>query len=1078
MEKRLMMLLVGLFLSLGMALAQTQISGTVTSSEDGQPIIGASVKVEGTKMGTVTDVDGNFSLSAPANSKLEISYIGMVSKIITVKGKDLKVVLSPDNKTLDEVMVVAYGTEKRSAFTGSAKVIGADEIGKVQVTNAVDALKGQVAGVQINSVSGQPGSASSVRIRGISSVNAGNSPLIVLDGVAYDGDINTITPSDIESMTVLKDAASTALYGARGSNGVILITTKKGKNGTGTITVDAKWGSNSRAVPNYNMVKSPAKYYEMWYSSLKSYAMKNKGLSSDAAAAWANKNLINSTSYGLGYNVYTIPSGESMIGSDGKLNPNAKLGSVYTYKGNQYTLTPDNWSDATFKHSLRQEYTVSGSGASDRGSFYTSFNYLNYDGITTSSSYERYSGRVKADYKVKDWLKMSGNANFSHYTQNNTGQDEGSSSSSGNVFALTKMGPIYPLYIRDGNGNIMFDKNSGINYYDYGDGKVNGLNRPYLSQSNPLSSLQLDENKVVGNMVNTTLSADVTLPYGFKFTSTNNATVDEDRQTNTTNPFYGQYTASNGIVYKYSYRYFTYDLQQLLNWSQSYGKNTISAVLGHDYYSRNYAYLEGDKNNQYSPSNDELAGAINVGSTNSYQRDYNNEGYFFRALYDYDNKYHGEFSVVRQASSRFAKDNRWGDFWSAGTSWVISKEKWFKVDWVDELRAKLSYGQTGNDNIGNDVIGYDLYSNVYDIVNSDGNPGLVVRSVKGNSGISWETNKELNFGIESSLFKGRLNVTLDGFSRKTANMLYEFTYPLSYGYTSYYDNIGDMMNNGFEADINGDIIQTKDLRWSANANFTYVHNYLSYLPDSKKTITVDGIQGYTNKNFFLGQGKSVFTWYLPQYAGVDPKTGAALYYKTTTDDKGNQTTTTTTTASEATYHLCGSAMPEIYGGFGSSLAWKGLDFSVSFAYQIGGKIYDSDYQSLMGATRGEAFSTDLYNAWTPENTNTNIPRIMFNDDDASAESDRWLTNASYLSLQNVTLGYTFPKQWVSRIGLGTLRVYVTADNVWVWSHRKGLDPRQAVYGDDHQYTTYSAGEGNSSFAPGIRTISGGLTVTF
>jgi hypothetical protein len=309
-------------------------------------------------------------------------------------------------------------------------------------------------------------------------------------------------------------------------------------------------------------------------------------------------------------------------------------------------------------------------------------------------------------------------------------------------------------------------------------------------------------------------------------------------------------------------------------------------------------------------------------------------------------------------------------------------------------------------------------------------------------------------------------------------MLYEFTYPLSYGYTSYYDNIGDMMNNGFEADINGDIIQTKDLRWSANANFTYVHNYLSYLPDSKKTITVDGIQGYTNKNFFLGQGKSVFTWYLPQYAGVDPKTGAALYYKTTTDDKGNQTTTTTTTASEATYHLCGSAMPEIYGGFGSSLAWKGLDFSVSFAYQIGGKIYDSDYQSLMGATRGEAFSTDLYNAWTPENTNTNIPRIMFNDDDASAESDRWLTNASYLSLQNVTLGYTFPKQWVSRIGLGTLRVYVTADNVWVWSHRKGLDPRQAVYGDDHQYTTYSAGEGNSSFAPGIRTISGGLTVTF
>ena len=376
MEKRLMMFLACLFLSLGMAIAQTQISGVVTSMEDGQPIIGASIKVVGTNTGTVTDVEGAFTLSVPANAKLEVSYIGMQSKLVKASSR-MKIALDSDDKTLDEVMVVAYGTQKKSAFTGSASVVGADAIGKVQVTNAVDALKGKAAGVQIYSATGQPGATPTIRIRGVNSINAGNNPLIVLDGTPYDGSLNNINPLDVESMTVLKDAASTALYGARGGNGVILITTKEGKKGKdAVITVDAKWGSNSKATPEYKKITSPERYYEMWYKGLYNYAVDKQGLTANDAWQFANNNMINSKSYGLGYNVFTIPTGESLIGTNGKLNPNATLGNTVSYNGNNYYITPDDWVNETYNNSLRQEYSISASASNEKSNFYSSVNYL------------------------------------------------------------------------------------------------------------------------------------------------------------------------------------------------------------------------------------------------------------------------------------------------------------------------------------------------------------------------------------------------------------------------------------------------------------------------------------------------------------------------------------------------------------------------------------------------------------------------------------------------------------------------------------------------------------------------------
>ena len=389
MKKRLTLFFVSLFLCVGTALAQTKVTGTVLSQEDGQPIIGAAVKVVGTQTGALTDVNGVFSVSLPNGKKqLEISYLGFESKVVTAKA-GMRVFLKTDAKMVDEVIVVAYGTQKKSSFTGSAAVLGSEEIGKVQVTNAVDALKGKAAGVQIYSTSGQPGTTPTIRIRGVNSINADSDPLLVLDGAPYDGSLNDINPADVESMTVLKDAASTSLYGARGGNGVILITTKSGKRGKdATITFDAKWGSNQQATPNYKVVNNPAKYYEKYYSSLNLYAQDKLGYNANEAWQWANQAMIaNSGDFTLGYNVYNVPEGQLLIGQNGKLNPNATLGRVVTYAGEQYLLTPDDWEKEVYSNGLRQEYTVSANGATERSTFYLSANYLNNEGITTGSDY-------------------------------------------------------------------------------------------------------------------------------------------------------------------------------------------------------------------------------------------------------------------------------------------------------------------------------------------------------------------------------------------------------------------------------------------------------------------------------------------------------------------------------------------------------------------------------------------------------------------------------------------------------------------------------------------------------------------
>ncbi len=1061
--KKLFLFLVAVITFCLSASAQSRtVSGVVYSAQDNEPLIGATVLGVGSEVGTVTDADGRFTLSLPDKvKKIKVSYVGMHTKELPITTGEMSISLDNAN-VLDEVIAVAYGSAKRSAFTGSAAVLDASQIEAVQVTNPLDALKGRVAGVQMNTASGQPGDHDTkILIRGISSINAGTEPLIVLDGTPYAGDINNISSQDIETMTVLKDAASNALYGARGANGVILITTKKGKAGEARVTLDAKWGSNSRATKDYDVITSPGQYYELIGTALGNYGAAN-GVADPLA--FANRNLIGV----LGYQTFTIPQGENMLVDGFKLNPNATLGYMYTNpeSGQQFWLTPDKWVDHAYKNSLRQEYNVSVSQATDKSNFYASFSYLNNEGIVANSGYERLTGRLTADVQAKPWLKMGANMSYTHFEAKTLG-DDGSDSSSGNLFAIAnQVAPIYPLFIRDANKQIMKDA-YGNTMYDYGDSyEILGLSRPVFGNSNALSQAILDKDKSEGNAFTATGFFEVRFLKDFKFTSNNTVNVNESRSTQVTNPFYGQYASSNGQVYKYHTRTMDYAFQQLLTWTRAFGLHNVNVLLGHENYWNKYSYLYASRTNMLLPDNEELNGAIIDNGTGSYVTNYNNEGYFGRVNYDYDSKYFGSVSFRRDASSRFHPDHRWGSFWSLGGAWLISKEEWFQAPWVNTLKLKASYGEQGNDNIGNF-----RYVNMYEIINAGGYPG-VVPTTKGNPDITWEKGGNFNAGVEFSLFEDRLSGSVEGFIRKTSDMLFSFPLPGSYGYTSYYDNIGDMINRGFEIDLTGRILTLRDFTWDASLNLTWYKNKISRLPEERKTLEVDGVYGYNSGGYFYGEGESLYTWYMPKYAGVDKETGASLWYRDEVDANGKVTGRTTTSVyNDADYYLCGTALPHTYGGFGTSATYKGFDFSIDFNFQLGGKVFDSDYASLMssptGNTMGRALHKDILNSWSADNKGSNIPRFQYNDQYSGGTSDRFLISASYLSLSNINFGYTLPENLVRKAFLQKVRVYLTADNVALWSKRKGLDPRQSI----------SGASTNAYYAP-IRTISGGINIVF
>lgn len=1115
--KKLFLLLAVIIAFTLSAVAQTQnVTGVVVSADNGEPLIGATVMGVGTQIGVVTDIDGNFAISVPASTKkLSVSYVGMKTVEAPITKGKMTISLEGSN-VLDEVITVAYGTAKRSAFTGSASVLDASKIEAVQVSNPADALSGKVAGVQLTNASGAPGSSPTIRIRGISSINAGNSPLFIVDG-APAADINNISTMDIESMTVLKDAASNALYGARGANGVVLITTKKGK-GNARVTFDARLGQNSRATKDYDIITDPKQYYEVFaqavgrnlldaskfwdldpksYESAEAYDAARQRIFDNAMSdlnEMMNPSMAPATGL-LGYNVYTTPNGEQMFipgtGTDLAglhMNPNSTLGRLITGpNGQQYWIQPDNWINNAIRNSLRQEYNMSVSQATDKSSFYASVSYLNNEGIINNSGFERFTGRLNADIMAKPWLKVGANMLFSHYSSKYI-SDDGDGASSGNILAVAnQIAPIYPLYIRDANKAIMKDQ-FGNTMYDYGDAKSPfGLVRPAYTQANPICENVLNVDKSNGNAFTATGFAEIRFLNDFKFTSNNTVNVDETRGNSVTNPFYGLYAAQNGIVAVEHSRYTNYNFQQLLNWTRQFDAHNVNVLLGHEAYRAESVNVYGTAHNMLLPSNEELSGTIQKDNNSSSKSNYNTEGYFSRVNYDYNGTYFASASFRRDATSRFHPKHRWGNFWSASAAWIISNEEFFQVPWVDILKAKASYGEQGNDNIGDF-----RYVNMYSIVNSNGVPAAVP-STMGNEKITWEKGGNFNSGVDFELFSSRLGGSVEYFYRKTTDMLFSFPLPPSYGYKSYYANVGDMANYGVEVDLHGDIIRTKDFTWSANANFTWYRNRIVRLPAQRRTLEVEGHGGYSSGNNFYAEGLPITTLYMKKWAGVDENTGKALWYKNEVtmtpkkDAEGNvikdadgkevmeKTTSVVTTDdySQASNFLCGKALPDAYGGFGTSVNYKGFDFAVQFNYQIGGQVYDSSYAGLVGSqnadSKGGAIHKDVLKAWTQENHSTAMPRYYFNTADQyfAASSSRFLTDASYISLQQINAGYTLPEKLTKKIDIAKVRLYVAADNVALWSKRQGLDPRQSITG----------GSSNANYSP-IRTVSGGINVQF
>ena len=1063
------------------------VSGTVKDA-NGDPVPAAGVLISGTSKGVVTDAAGQYSITAPSDAVLVFQALGFTPQSLPVLGNNVvNVVLQEDSEAIDETIVVAYGTSTKSSFTGSAAMVKEEVIEKKIATNVTSALAGSAPGVQVITSSGDPASNSpSIRIRGVGSMSASNAPLIIVDGVPYEGAISDINPSDVESMSVLKDASASAIYGHRGANGVILITTKKGKAGEAQVKFDARFGVNSRLIPQYDVIDDPAQYYETWYKKLYNKAYYATG---DVAAAYAaaDAQLLDKGNGGLGYMVYTVPDGELFIGRNFKVNPNATLG----YYNGLYYYTPDNWYEEAFHNGYRQEYNMSVSGSSNRFSYYASAGYLNDGGMVDNSNYKRYTGRINAEYQAKDWLRFTTNTTFSH-SDSQTPTYSSTWGSSGSIFYVCNtIAPIYPLYVRklDDAGNPYIVKENGRILYDansttLADGTTAVVRAG--TTGNAVRENAYDDQHQFADVLVGKWGVVATPIKGLTLTANIGVTADNTRYTELSSRFAAG-SGTDGVAYVQHSRMFTVNNQYLAEYKFNIGNNNFDILGGYEKYSRMVQYLYGQNDHLYDPYIAELNNADGHANENaySYTNRYMTDGFLGRAQYDYDGRYFLSASIRRDESSFFAKGHRWGTFGSVGGAWVVSKEGFMQnVDWADLLKVKVSYGVQGNDNLSSS--NYYPYANQYkhSYNEATGQYSISLDRV-GNENLTWETSHALNGGVDFELFHGYLNGSLEIFSRTTTDLLYNQDVPYSSGNPKSYipTNVGSINNKGFELSLDGNIVNTRNFNWSWNANFSHYKNVILSLDE---TVAKDGIK-YTGGIYEVGG--SLYDGYMYKFAGVRKSDGKALYYQkiyekdadgkpvwngkeTITDNFGDLSGSS---EHDDRYNI-GSFLPKLFGGFGTSINAYGFDFSAQFSYQLGGRYYDGTYQSYMHTqdNAGQVIHKDILLAWTPENPDTNVPRWDGDVLVAQTPVDRFVISSNYLSVNNVTLGYTLPGTLVQKIGLASMRVYVAGENLYVFSARKGVDPR---YSMGIGSMTSGSGFANNAYGT-MRNVTAGVTITF
>ena len=1081
--KKLGLFLAGLLLvGTQLAWAQTvRVSGTVTGADDGMPLPGVSVVVKGTTTGTATDMDGKYSLSVPENATLVFSYIGYATQEVALAGRTtVDVVMESGAEDIEEIVVTAYGTAKKSSLVGSATSIKAEKLESRPVTNVSNALAATTPGVQVTTSTGQPGASASIRIRGFGSVNASNAPLYVVDGAIYDGAIADISASDIQSVTLLKDAAATALYGSSAGNGVILITTKSGDNkekGKPWFTFSTQQGISMKGQKYYETA-SPKEHYRLRWQQWYNEGVYTNGWDKDRAAGYANQSVYEDLGveympftgiqrgYDASYQLTDDPaswSSPAIILPDGTVNPEIS--------GLKWGDDLD-WEKALHRKGYRQEYNISGGYNTDKLTSFMSAGYMKENGYMIGTSYDRFTSRANVSYKVNKWLRSGVNLSMSR--SHNEAPMTSSGSYTGNPFMWVQMmAPIYPIHVHDADGAYVLDA-SKKKQYDYSN------TRPYGGKFNPVQMAEIDKSYFDRDQIGNRVFVEVSPIEGLKLTANASYDLRVALEKVRYNNIMGN--QPQGRLYIYNYRNTSATFNQLAQYNRTFADDhNMELLAGHESYLYCSQYSTLSKDKMSILGYDEMGNFADMIGMNSSTTNYRKEGYFARASYDYNARYYLSASYRRDGTSRFAKDKRWGNFWSVGASWRLGNEAFMQdLSWVDELKLRASIGQTGNDGLDD----YWPYLTTFSFGQYNGNAAAVRLSAVGNSDLIWETQTAYDVALEFG-FLNRVSGTLEFFNKESKDLLFSVPVPTSSGISTISKNLGKVRNYGLEAEVNVTLLETDALRWDFNVNATVLRNKVLRLPDANRE---DGIRHLINDYTKMEEGRSIYDYYLYDYIGVDSRDGIAMWrvdfekYPEAADPANavkydivgaaGDSLTWTKDYRYAAEHFCGSPIPKVYGGFGTSLKWKGIEASVQFAYQLGGKAYDGTYANLMGTSKGGGYAVhvDMADAWKNPGDVTDIPRL-----DASTgyrfsspgPSDRWLVSSNALMLKSASIMYTLPKQWFEFVGVAGLKVGITGENLWLLSARRGLNP----------FGSY-AGVTGTSYYDFARIFTGVVNITF
>lgn len=1041
---------------------QKDVTGTVTDSQ-GLSLPGVNVLVQNTNRGTQTDFDGNYTISVATGERLVFSYVGFATQIVTVgAGNNYDAVLAVDAAALEEVIVTGFGNVSKTAYTGSAKVVSGELISKKSFTNVSQALAGEAAGVQVFNTSGQPGSVSTIRIRGFGSINGSQEPLYVVDDAPFGGSLNDINPNDIKSVTVLKDASATSLYGARGANGVVVITTKKGQGDR--LSASFKTGINYQGVDRYETLRSPEEYIgTSWEGIYQRGLLENDG---DQAAAvdYANRNLFEGDNEDVSdispiYNMWNIAD-SGALGVSELIDPNT--GTVRPGVTRRYT--PENWEDFALQSSNRSEANVSLSNSGKNSSIYTSVGFIDDIGYASNTDYQRVNARVTANNKLRDFVDMTTSLNYSQSESNNNGTGESSSSQ---FWWIDNLPPIYPLYRRDAAGDRIPDPIYGGFLFDYGieDGRGFGFATNGVADSQINISNSKDNSVNVNNDLKITLFEGLTLENNFAY----QYFMSDD--TDLSEPFYSPSKGEGGRIIRSRSETKNYSIRTGLRYNKNFGDVKLASFVSHVATSNTFNFLLADRSNLVTPFGTDIANGVVNNPSNGYTDEETTESYIGNVTLDFLNKYYLNATFNRDASSRFL-NNKWGNFYAVGAAWILSEENFLNnSNFIDFLKLKASYGVLGNSGGIGLYPGYNLYS----VSNLNNNISLAF-TTRGNPDLTWESSNQFNTGLEFEL-GNFVEGSVEYYRKTTTDMFFLRSVGPSNGFANYRVNDGEMLNSGVEFDLDFKLVNKPKFGLNFGVNGALLNNELVALPIDPTT----GREQLFDEAGIYGRaaGRSLYDFYMPVYAGVNSNTGAAQWERHYDDVDNNGefgdddiiiTSLTgyvndnpdaniiqdiTEVYSEATDKFVDkTAIPDVSGSFRLNARYGSFSLSTLFNYSIGGYSYDGAYASLMANNYAGVnnFHTDIRNRWMAPGDVTDIPRqdARFQIQQNST-STRFLTKADYLALNNIRLGWEMPKAFAENIGLENLGISVTGDNLALWSARKGFNPSTSVTGASNFY---------------------------